>query len=66
LLDIFSVNPNKGVEIMMVWEQRLYDMLMGNMPSIRKNLEELVKVEKERIALDQQILEALKAKDKEN
>lgn len=51
---------------MLVWEQRLYDMLMGNMPSIRKNLEELVKVEKERIALDQKILEALKAKDKEN
>ena len=47
----------------MVWEQRLYEMLMGNMPSIRKNLEELVKVEKERIALDQQILEALKAKE---
>jgi hypothetical protein len=65
LLDIFSVNPNKGVD-MLVWEQRLYDMLMGNMPSIRKNLEELVKVEKERIELDKQILEALKAKDKEN
>ena len=48
---------------MMVWEQRLYEMLMGNMPSIRKNLEELVKVEKERIALDQQILEALKGKE---
>lgn len=48
---------------MMVWEQRLYDMLMGNMPSIRRNLEELVKVEKERIALDQQILEALKGKE---
>lgn len=48
---------------MMVWEQRLYDMLMGNMPSIRKNLEELVKVEKERIALDQQILEALRGKE---
>lgn len=48
---------------MMVWEQRLYEMLMGNMPSIRKNLEELVKVEKERIALDQQILEALEAKE---
>lgn len=45
---------------MMVWEQRLYEMLMDNMPSIRKNLEELVKVEKERIALDQQILEAIK------
>lgn len=48
---------------MMVWEKHLYDMLMGNMPSIRKNLEELVKVEKERIALDQQILEALKGKE---
>lgn len=48
---------------MMVWEQRLYEMLMDNMPSIRKNLEELVKVEKERIALDQQILDALKGNE---
>ena len=45
---------------MLVWEQRLYEMLMGNMPSIRKNLDELVKVEKERIELDKQILEEMK------
>ena len=45
---------------MLVWEQRLYEMLMSNMPSIRKNLDELVKVEKERIELDKQILEEMK------